>query len=92
MPDTWLGLNAGTGLAEAGAAAALGWNQVVAVRLSLLSRNTDATPGYTDRGIYPLGLRGQVAASIGPFNDTFKRRSATGTVRLHTVAGLREAP
>ena len=92
VPDTWIGLNAGTGLAEASAAAAAGWGQVVAVRLSLVSRNTEATPGHIDRGVYPLGLRGQVAASVGPFNDTFKRRSATGTVRLHTVAGLREAP
>ncbi len=92
VPDTWLGLNAGTGLTESNAAAALGWNQVVAVRLSVLSRNADATPGHTDRGVYSMGLRGQVAASAGPFNDRFKRRWATGTVRLHTVAGLREAP
>ena len=65
---------------DAAAVAAAGWRQVVAVRLSLVSRNTEASPGYTDRATYPLGLRGQVAATVGPFNDTFKRRSATGTV------------
>lgn len=62
------------------------WDNVVAVRLHLLTRNTQATPGYTDTRTYQLGPDVSVAAP----NDGFKRTLMTSTVRLYNVGGRRE--
>ncbi len=65
------------------------WENVVAVRLHLLTRTTEPSPGFTDGGKkYDLGR----AALLGPFSDQFKRRVYTTTVRLPNVAGPREVP
>jgi len=55
------------------------------VKIYLLSRSTEATPGYTDTKTYPLGPR-----TDGPFNDGFKRHAYTETIRLNNPAGRRE--
>lgn len=60
---------------------------VVAVRLHLLVRNTEATLGYSDRKTYDLG-----GTTFGPFNDAFLRQSFSSTVRLTNIAGRRELP
>jgi type IV pilus assembly protein PilW len=60
---------------------------VVAVKVYVLVRSLTATPGYTDGKTYNLG-----AATLGPFNDNFKRHVFSSTVRLNNVSGRREAP
>ena len=60
---------------------------VVAVKLYVLARNRDATPGYTDTKTYSLG-----ATTLGPFNDNFKRHVFSTTVRLTNISGRRETP
>lgn len=60
----------------------------VAVRLHLLARSPEPTPGYTDAKTYALGN----APAIGPFNDGFKRHVFTTTVRLVNPAGRRDVP
>ena len=40
------------------------WSNVMAVRVNLLSRNTEPSVGYSDGKTYTLGLAG----SVGPFN------------------------
>lgn len=60
---------------------------VVAVRIHVLARSTEATQGYTDTKAYTLGN-----SVLGPFNDGFKRHVFTTTIRLANPAGRRETP
>lgn len=60
---------------------------VVAVKLYVLVRSQLATPGYVDQKTYSLG-----GATVGPFNDGFKRHVFSSTVRLNNVSGRRETP
>jgi type IV pilus assembly protein PilW len=62
------------------------WSNVMAVRIWVLSRSTETTPGYSDTKTYNLGAHG----AHGPFNDRFKRRAYTTLVRLNNPAGWRE--
>lgn len=60
---------------------------VVAVRIHVLARSLERTPGYVDSKTYRLG--DQV---LGPFNDNFKRHVFSTTVRLVNPAGRRDTP
>lgn len=64
------------------------WSNVVAARVYLLTRTTEATPGFTSARTFNLGLAG----ARGPFGDAFKRRMYVMTNRLNNVAGPRETP
>lgn len=59
----------------------------VAVRIHVLARNLEPTPGYIDRKIYNLG-----ATPLGPFNDAYKRHLFTQTIRLNNISSRRETP
>ncbi len=61
------------------------FSQVVAVRIYLLARANEPTPGYTDAKTYDLGLHGTVAPANG-----YKRKLFDTVVRLQNVAGWRE--
>lgn len=61
---------------------------VTAVRIYVLARSREATPGYVDNKTYQLGS----APALGPYNDGFKRHVYTTTVRLPNVSGRRERP
>ena len=60
---------------------------VVSVKVHVLARNLDATPGYTDGKAYQLG-----ATTVAAANDGFKRHVYSSTVRLVNPSGRREAP
>jgi type IV pilus assembly protein PilW len=60
---------------------------VTAVKLYVLVRSRDASPGYTDGKTYQLG-----STVMGPFNDGFKRHVYVSTVRLPNIAGRRQTP
>jgi Tfp pilus assembly protein PilW len=60
---------------------------VVTVKLYVLARSRDKSPGYTDSKTYKLG-----SATLGPFNDGYKRHVFATTVRLTNVSGRRETP
>jgi type IV pilus assembly protein PilW len=60
---------------------------VVAVKLHLLARNLEATPGYTDSKSYQLS-----GPPIAAANDGFKRHVFSTTVRLVNPSARREAP
>lgn len=62
------------------------WKNVVSVRTYILSRNTEATPGFTENKTYSLGLAG----TRGPFTDSVKRRSYSVTTNLTNVSGIRD--
>jgi type IV pilus assembly protein PilW len=62
------------------------WQNVVAVRLHLLTRSSQPTPGFTDTRTYRLGPDVTVATPA----DGNKRTLLTTTVRLNNVGGRRE--
>lgn len=59
----------------------------VAVRIHVLVRSDQSTPGYVDSKTYELG-----GITLGPFGDNFKRHVFTRTIRLTNVASRRETP
>lgn len=61
---------------------------IVAVKIHVLARNLEATPGYTDSKSYQLGASAAIAAA----NDGFKRHVYSTTVRLVNPSGRRETP
>jgi len=58
-----------------------------AIRIYVLARSREATPGYADTKTYALG-----DTAVPAFNDGFKRHVYSTTVRLPNVAGRRERP
>lgn len=59
----------------------------VEVKLYLLARSKETSPGHTDTKTYSLG-----STTLGPFNDGFQRHVFSTTVRLTNVSGRRETP
>lgn len=83
VPDIFL-----TALSGTAGARDNDWANVVAVRVHLLSRTTERTPGYSDADrTYTLG-----PISINGDTTGFKRRVYTNTVRITNIAGRREVP
>jgi type IV pilus assembly protein PilW len=60
---------------------------VVSLKLYVVARSLEASPGHSDTRTYNLG-----AATLGPFNDRYKRHAFTTAVRLVNVTGRRETP
>lgn len=78
--------------APAGACTAAGTrcflvNNTVAVKIHVLARNLEPTPGYTDTKTYQLG-----EATVAAANDGFKRHVFSRTVRLVNPSSRRETP
>ena len=72
------------------ACAVSNWRSAVAVRIHLLARNTQATPGYTDTKSYTLGLDADGEEHrIEPANDGYKRHVFQTQVALPNPAGRR---
>ena len=70
---------------------------VVAVKLYVLARSRDATPGYRDSKVYCLGEPATdgscpAANTIAAANDSFKRHVFTTSMRLNNISGRRETP
>ncbi|MBB5203614.1 type IV pilus assembly protein PilW [Inhella inkyongensis] len=62
------------------------WDNVVSVRMHLLTRNTQTTSNYEDVRTYKLGPD----VTVTKPSDGFKRNLMTVTVRLQNVGGRRE--
>lgn len=60
---------------------------VVAAKLYVLVRNTNASRDYTDIKAYALG-----STALGPFNDNFKRHVYSTTARLINISSRRQTP
>jgi Tfp pilus assembly protein PilW len=72
-------------------------SNVVAVKLYVLARARDATPGHTDSRTYCLGETDGAGAcpaanSVAATNDAYKRHVFTTSVRLTNISGRRETP
>lgn len=81
-PDTFTTLGAGL----INGVAPNVWQNVVTVRLHVLTRNTQASQGYSDTRTYQVGPEVSLASPA----DGFKRTLLTTTVRLRNVGGRRE--
>lgn len=70
---------------------------VVAVKLYVLVRSRDPSPGYTDRKVYCLGEPAAdgscpTESTIAAANDRFKRHVFMTSMRLNNISGRRETP
>lgn len=70
-------------------AAATNWANVMAVRIHVLARNTESSPGWTDSRTYDMGL---AVPTAGPFSDSIKRHVYSTVARLYNTSGQRETP
>jgi type IV pilus assembly protein PilW len=79
VPDTMLAANA---------VSAADWQNVVSVRMHVLTRSTQPTPGFAETRTYQLGPN--VTLTPAMLADGFKRTLLSATVRLNNVGGRRE--
>lgn len=77
----------------AGAACLRNWLQTYAVKINLLARNIEPSPGYTDSKTYTLGRKADgtpnVFPATGTYGDSYKRHAYTAAVRLDNPSGRR---
>jgi prepilin-type N-terminal cleavage/methylation domain-containing protein len=72
-------------------------SNVVAVKIYVLARSRDTTPGYTDTKTYCLGELDPngacpAANQIAAANDSYKRHVFSSSMRLINISGRRETP
>lgn len=66
------------------------WRRITAVKIHVLSRNSSASPDYTDNKTYMLGLKADgTDNTFGPFTDKVRRHSFSGLVKIANPVGLR---
>jgi len=66
------------------------WQNAVAVKIHILSRNITQSPSLPDDKTYTLGLNFAGAANtVGPFNDRYKRHVFETSIKLYNPAGRR---
>ncbi|GAB3475052.1 hypothetical protein GCM10027398_31160 [Azotobacter salinestris] len=65
---------------------ATNWSNVVSVRINLLARSTQTSPGWMDTRTYDLGRE----TLSGPFEDNYRRQVYSAVVTLPNVSGERE--
>jgi type IV pilus assembly protein PilW len=80
-----------------GNACVLNWRNAMSVRLNLLARTTDTSPGHSDNKVYTLGKKAdgsdnKFPASGSGFADAYKRHVYQADVRLTNPAGRRIVP
>jgi len=69
------------------------WRNVMAVRINILARNTEATIGYVDSKVYTLGKMANGADNtFGPYSDSIKRHAYDGQVRINNASARRLVP
>ena len=62
------------------------WAQVVAVRVHLLARNVDTSPGFTDTKTYTMGNNADASVNTLTPGGSFRRHKYTDVVRLTDVS------
>lgn len=80
--------NPGTWNACGGYSCVMNWLHVYAVKVNLLARNVERSPGHTDTKTYTLGLKADGSDNVfGPYNDAYKRHAYNAAVRLDNPSG-----
>lgn len=69
------------------------WLRTYAVKVNLLARNVDKSPGHTDSKVYALGLKADGSSNVfpasGTYGDMYKRHAYNAAVRLDNPSGRR---
>lgn len=73
-----------------GSACVQNWWNVMAVKINLLARNTQSTPGYMDSKAYTLGLDASGNPNVVAPGGSYKRHEYSATVHLANPAGRRQ--
>ena len=68
------------------------WPNAVTARISLLARNIEASPNYTDAKTYTLGNDASGAAVTVTPGDGYRRHAYSGLVRVVNASERREKP
>ena len=85
-------LNGAPDLYTPAPATATAWRDVVAVKIHMLSRNTEQSPGYTDTNVYTLGLNAGGTPNQPVITGTnYKRHVFSKMVTIPNTAG-RKSP
>lgn len=75
----------------AGVTCVYNWLLVYSVKVNLLARNVEKSPGHTDSKTYTLGLKvdgsDNVFPASGTYGDMYKRHAYNATVRLDNPSG-----
>jgi type IV pilus assembly protein PilW len=85
IPDQW-NADPAAGIA-APAAQVTAWQQVTAVKVHLIARNTQPTGQFTDTRTYVLGSSVTADNQFGAYNDAYKRHVYSTVVRIANAAG-----
>jgi len=93
QPDAWTADPTSFVPTGCAGSAVINWSNVVAARINILARNTEASAGYTDNKTYTLGLdaSGNAVTVTSP-NDNYHRHVYNTVVRLVNVSQRRELP
>lgn len=77
----------------AGATCLGNWLRTYAVKVNLLARNVEQSPGHSDSKTYTLGNKADGTANVfpasGTYGDMYKRHAYNATVRLDNPSGRR---
>jgi type IV pilus assembly protein PilW len=77
----------------AGATCLQNWLRTYAVKVNLLARNSETSPGYVNNKNYTLGLKADGTSNVfpatGTYGDAYKRHAYNAAVRLDNPAGRR---
>lgn len=69
------------------------WLRTYAVKVNLLARNIEKSPGHTDSKTYTLGLKADGTSNVfpatGTYGDMYKRHAYNAAVRLDNPSGRR---
>lgn len=73
-------------------ATAVDWQNVVAMNIHLVVRNTERTPGYSDLKTYSIGLAGTLSSTAtgGTLDPGYKRKAYVAQARVVNTASRRE--
>ena len=75
-----------------GCTAITNWANVVSVRINLLARNLEPSPGYTDAKTYTLGRNAAGTEITFVPADQYRRHAYTGLVRIVNASERRDLP
>ena len=67
------------------------WSNVAMLKVYLLTRNNDPSPGYIDTKVYDMGLSGALPA-FGAAAQTYRHHVYSAPIRLTNVSEPREIP
>ena len=94
-PDTWTADPSNYSYGGCSTCTAVeNWQRIVAARITLLARNTEASQNFTDTKTYTIGLDANTPPQpiTRTYNDAYRRHVYTSTVRIVNVSDRKDVP